>query len=189
MTEPQLEGPLPAIAAPAPSTTVPLSSTATSAATEASTPAFGFGPGFVDVDRATADLRTIQSSNCLFAIFVAIHLDEAKAAGAACVAIGQNADALHLSVALKSLPQLVFVGVEAQIPHKNILHASSPALSCWKCELSFSNLAGLRAFLDQGRSWLQSNAGGSIAGFPCMACQFTFNLQIGRLWIYGGMCS
>jgi hypothetical protein len=52
-------------------------------------------------------------------------------------------------------------------------------LSCRKCELSSANLAGLGGLPEnRDRSWLQSNAGGSIAGFPQAACQFEFNLQM-----------
>jgi hypothetical protein len=179
---------LPAIATAATTAAASATVSAIAAATataEASTPtstsgsALGLGPGFIDVDGASADLRSVQRSDRLLAIFVAGHLDKTESAGASRVAVCQDANAVDLAVALEDLPQFILICVETEVPHKNILHASSPALSCRKCELSSANLAGLGGLPEnRDRSWQQSNAGGSIAGFPQAACQFEFNLQM-----------
>jgi hypothetical protein len=73
---------------------------------------------------------------------------------------------------LEQLPQFVFGCVEAQIPHKNILHASASALSCRKCE-QFGGLGrsgGPFLKIETGAGE-QSNAGRSIAGLRKPACQ------------------
>ena len=161
---------LPAIA---PSATASASTAvATPAATSA---AFCLGPSLVDVDRASANLRSIQSSDGFFSILVAGHLHKSEAARTAGVAVGHDAHAVDLSVGLEQLPQFVFVGIEAEIPHKDILHASAPALSCRKCELTSADLAGREGLPENRyRSWQQSIAASSIAGFPKLACQIVF---------------
>jgi hypothetical protein len=186
-------GCLPAVATSATtaaaSATISAIAAATTATAEASASAtaLGLGPGFIDVDGASADLRSVQCGDRLLAVFIARHLDKTEAAGASRVAVRQDADAVDLTVALEDLPQFILICVEAEVPHKNVLHASSPALSCRKCELSSANLAGLGGLPEnRDRSWQQSNAGGSIAGFPQAACQFEFNLQIGGLRVSSG---
>jgi hypothetical protein len=106
--------------------------TVTAATTAA---ALGLRARFVDVDGATADLRTVQGRNRFFSIFVAGHFHETESARAPRVAVGHDADPINLSVRFKRLPEFVFVSVEAQVPHKNILHSSASALSCRKCKL------------------------------------------------------
>jgi hypothetical protein len=143
--------------------TIASAATTTAVATAATTTAaFGLGPRFIYVDGASADLRTVESGNCLFSIFVAGHLNETKAARAAGIAIGHDAHAVDLSVRFEELPKFIFIGVEAEIPHKNILHASASALSCRMCE----QLGGLaREFLKIGTgAGEQSIAASSIAG-------------------------
>jgi hypothetical protein len=151
---------------------------ATTAATASTAPASSAGrtirlrSRFVDVDSASAELRSIQPCDCLLPIFVAGHLDESEASGPAGVAVGHDADAIHLSIGLEGLPQFVFTGVEAEIPHENILHASASALSCRKCKLSSADLAGREGLPEiETGSWQQSIAAGSIAGFFKAACQ------------------
>jgi hypothetical protein len=75
-------------------------------------------------------LRSIQSGDRFFSVLVAGHLDEAEAAGASSIAIGHNADPVHLPERLKHLPQFVFRRVKAQVAYENILQASSSALRC-----------------------------------------------------------
>src|SRR5579871_270137 len=125
---------LPAVAVPA----------ATAAAFPAPTAAhaFGLGPRLVDIDRAPAQLASVQCRDRLFAIFVARHLDESEPSRAPRVAVGHDAHAVHLSVSFECLAQLIFVGVEAEIPHKNIFHASAPCIELSKCKLSSADLAG-----------------------------------------------
>jgi len=138
---------LPAVAATtAAATTVSAATTtatSTIAATTASAPiatttaaALGLGAGFVDVDGAPANLATVEGCDRFFAVFVAGHLDKTETAGAAGIAIGHDAHTVHLSVTFEKLPELILTGIEAEVSYKDILHASSPALSCRKCELS-----------------------------------------------------
>jgi hypothetical protein len=105
------------------SSTIPSTAAATVAASTTTTAALGLRARFVDVDGAAADLRTVQGRDGLISIFVAGHFDETESARAPRVAVGHDADPINLSVRFKSLTKLIFTGVEAQIPHKNILHA------------------------------------------------------------------
>jgi len=121
--------------------------TTSTAAAETAAPALGFRASFVNVDGASAELTAIERSDGLLAVFVAVHFDEAESTGASSIAIGHDAHAVDLTVTFKNLPQLVFTSVEAEVPHKDVLHASSPALICRKCEL-VRGLAGRKAFLE-----------------------------------------
>jgi len=129
-----------AATAAAAGTAISTIATPTTAATASA--ALGLGTCLIDVDRAPANLRTVQTRNRLFPVFIAGHLHESEAAGAAGVAVGHDAYPVDLSVRFKKLPQFLFVGVEAEIPHENILQASASALSCRKCKLSSADLAG-----------------------------------------------
>jgi hypothetical protein len=112
----------------------PASSTSAAAipatATPASAAALSFRTSLIDVDGTASDLRSVQRRNCLLAIFVTVHLDKAETARSPCVTVGHDADTIDLTVCLKELPQFIFACIKAQVPHKDILHASAPALSC-----------------------------------------------------------
>jgi lysozyme family protein len=75
-------------------------------------------------------LRSVQRSDRFLSIFIAGHFHKAETARASSIAVRHNADPVHLSERFKHLPQFVFRCVEAQISYKNILQASSSALSC-----------------------------------------------------------
>jgi len=153
-----------AAAAAAAAAAIPTIAATTAAA--APPTAFGLGARFVDVDGASADLRTVQSRNGLLSILVARHLYETEPARASGVAVGHDAYAVHLSVRLKKLPQFVFVGVEAQIPYENILQASASALSCRKCKLVRRTWQVGRAFPEnRNRSWRTVNCGQKYSRF------------------------
>jgi hypothetical protein len=92
-------------------TTVPAVSSP--AAATAAPGALCLGPRLVDVDRAAADLRSIQRSDRFLAIFVARHFYETKAARASGIAIRHNAHAVDLTVPFKNLSKFVFVCTEA----------------------------------------------------------------------------
>src|SRR5689334_7733135 len=92
---------LPAVSAAA---TPTASATIASASAAASAP-LHFWTRFVDVQRASAQLRSVQSGNRLLAIFAAGHLHESEPAGTASITIGHDTHALHLSVHLEHLPQ------------------------------------------------------------------------------------
>ena len=164
----------PATAAPA----AAISAVSPSATTTTAT-ALCLGARFIDVDCATPDRRSIESGNGLLTIFVAGHLDESETAGAPRVSISHDAHAIHLPERFKQLTEFVFVGVEAQVPHENILHASASALSCRKCE-QFGGLGrsgGPFLKIETGAGE-QSNAGRSIAGFVKTTCQFDLKVRI-----------
>ena len=145
------------------------------ATAEASTAAaLGLGSSLVDVDGPSAELRAVQSRNGFLSVVITGHLNETEAPGTPSVSIRHDADTVHLTVAFKDLPQFIFIGIEAEIPHKNILHASSSALSCRKCELSSRTAGreGLPGNLD--RSWRTVECAGSIAENRLAACQIEF---------------
>jgi len=123
-------GCLPAFAASttAASTITSIAESATAATASSAT--FGLGSSFIHIDGTSAELGAVQSSYSFVSVFVAGHFDKPETARAAGIAIGQNTYTIHLPVALEHLPEFVFVGIEAEIPHKDILHASAPALSC-----------------------------------------------------------
>src|SRR5579872_306257 len=81
---------------------------ATMSATEASaataTGAVRFGTRFIYIESATTDLRAVDSGNGLLAFLSIRHLNESKTARAASLAIGQDADPVHLTVRRKQLP-------------------------------------------------------------------------------------
>src|SRR5579864_407021 len=95
-----------------------------SAATAASAAAIRFRTSFIHVDGASANLATVERGDGFVSIVIVHHFDEPEAPRTSGIPVGENADPLDLTVALEQLPQFVFVGVEAEIPHENILHAS-----------------------------------------------------------------
>jgi hypothetical protein len=117
--------------ATAPSATVS-AAIAASAATVASATSgvLGLGARLVHVERPSAYLRTIQPRNGLFSVLVAGHFHKAEPARPSGIAVGHDADPIHLPERFKHLPQFVFRCVKTQVPYKNILHASASALSC-----------------------------------------------------------
>ncbi len=102
----------------------PISSIASISAITPAADALCFRPSLVNIDGAAAQLRTVQAGDGFVALFVIGHFDEAEAARPSCVAVGQNAHAIHLPESLESLAQLIFIGVEAEIPYKYVFHAS-----------------------------------------------------------------
>ena len=120
-----------ASAAPAAATTVPaaISSSASAVASPASA-VLSFWTRLVHIQRASANLRTVQRGDGLLSIFVDGHFHKAEAARPPGIAVGHDANPVHLPEGLEHLPQFVFRCVKAQVPHENILQASASALSC-----------------------------------------------------------
>src|ERR1700678_2173378 len=156
----------PATAATAAATTVAATTSApASAVAPAASGVFGLRTRLVHVERASTHLRAVQCGDGFFSVFIAGHLDKAEAARASGVAVGHDADPVHLPERFKHLPEFVFRSVKAQVSHKNILHASSPALSC-------RSASSMRQDWQVGNTFLkietgageQSNAARSIAG-------------------------
>jgi len=118
-------------AATAAAATITTAISATASAVASTAPSvFGLRTGFVHVEGSSAHLRSVQRGDGFFSILVAGHLHKAEAARAPGIAVGHDADPVHLPERLKHLPQFVFRCVKAQISDKNILHASASALSC-----------------------------------------------------------
>ena len=95
---------LPAIAAPA---TTTASATATTAAAisaaTASRTAFRFRARFINIQRASAQLRSIERRDGFLSVFVARHLDESEATRTPGLAIRKNTHAINLPVGLEQL--------------------------------------------------------------------------------------
>jgi hypothetical protein len=87
-------------------------------------------------------------------------------------ASAHDTDSVYLSERFKKRPEFFFVCIEAQIPNKDILHASASALSCRKCK-QFGGLgrSGGPFLKIETAAGEQSNAPSSIAGFPKPARQ------------------
>jgi hypothetical protein len=97
---------LPASAAAAPSAiaTIAASSAATaaSASTTAAAP-FRLRTSFIDIECAAAKLRSVQSRDGLFPVFVVSHFDESEAARTTGIPVRHNSYSIHLSILLEHL--------------------------------------------------------------------------------------
>src|SRR5271166_4519204 len=102
---------LPAAVAPSP--------TATPIAFRA---AVGFGPGFVDIDRAATQVRSIEAGDGLIGFLGIRHFDERETAGAACVAVGHQAYPFHGAVCLEGRANGVLRCAEIQVTDKYFFH-------------------------------------------------------------------
>ncbi len=91
------------------------------AAAAASTAA-GLGTSFIHVKLASAYLLAIQPFNGLFRFAVIRHFHEAESARPSGEFIGDDSNAVYLSKRLEPRPELVFIGAEAEIAYKNLLH-------------------------------------------------------------------
>ena len=111
--------------APATAAATTVSAAIATSASSVASPAsgvLGLGTRLVHVERASAHLRAIQRSDGLFSILVARHFHKAESARAPSIAVGHDADPVHLTVRLKHLPQFFFRRVKAQISYEDILH-------------------------------------------------------------------
>ena len=112
------------------------STTSTTAATTAAAPtawpspipapsarALRLGTGLIYIKRASPDLAAVERGNRFLAILRVRHLDKAKAARTSGVAIGHDANPVHLSVGFEEVTQFLFCSIEIEIAYKNVLHA------------------------------------------------------------------
>ena len=95
----------PTAVAAAPAAAVP---TSASAVASAASGVFCLRTSLVHVERASAHLRTVQCRNGLFSIVIAGHLHKSESARSPGIAIGHNADPVHLPERFKHLTQFVF---------------------------------------------------------------------------------
>jgi hypothetical protein len=103
-------------AAPPATIAAPVSTTLSApTAAVASTAAgvFCFWPGFINVQSAPSDLRTVQGGNGFFSLLVAGHFHETKTARPPGVTVGHDADAIYLPKGFKHLSQFVLGSVKA----------------------------------------------------------------------------
>ena len=103
---------------------VPATTTTSPAVSATTTDALCFGPCFVHVQRPSGKLRTIKRRDRFFAFFGVRHLDESEATRAAGIAVGYNADPIHLSVGSKKVAQLIFRDVEIEVANENVFQAT-----------------------------------------------------------------
>ena len=75
---------------------------------------------FIDCESTARKLRALESSNGVFRRGAVGHLDEAKAFGAAGVAINNDTDLVHNTIRLKKLAKVMVCGGERQIANINI---------------------------------------------------------------------
>jgi hypothetical protein len=100
-------------------------STAISTAAPApATTTLDFGTRFIHVQGASANLGAVQSRYGFLSVFRTGHFDKAEAPRTPGVPVSHDADAVHLSVYLEKLAQLVFRSVEVEVANKDVLHAN-----------------------------------------------------------------
>ncbi len=97
-------------------------------------------PCLINVQRTPANLRTIECGNGFLSILIAGHFHKTKSARPPGIAVSHDAYAVNLSVSLKELPQFVFVGVEAKVSYKNILHVVCPCIELSEVQAQFGGL-------------------------------------------------
>ena len=116
---------------PAVSATTPAAASAAISTTVASAAArpLRFRTSFIYIQRAAAQLRAVDGRNCLVPLFRAGHFHEAEAPRSASIAVGHNADSVHLSVCLEHLAQVVFRRVEIKVAYKDVLQTNRLWLS------------------------------------------------------------
>jgi hypothetical protein len=112
------------IAATAATTAATAAIPAATATTTTAAAALHLGTGFVDVQGAATYLSSVQGGDRFVSLFPVRHLHETKAARAAGVAIGHDADAVNLSMRLEHLSQFFLGRIEVKVPNENILQAS-----------------------------------------------------------------
>ena len=95
----------------------------------ATTATFRFGPCFVHVQGASANLRAIQCRNRFLSVLGTCHLDKTETARAPCVPVSHDADAIHLPMHFKELAQFFFRCVEIQVSNEDVLQASASGVS------------------------------------------------------------
>jgi hypothetical protein len=120
---------LPAVPA---TTTAPAAAASTAISTTVASAAarpLRFRTSLIYVQRPAAQLRAVDGRNCLIPLFRAGHFHEAEAPRSASIAVGHNADSVHLSVCLEHLAQVVFRRVEIKVAYEDVLQTNRLWLS------------------------------------------------------------
>src|ERR1700722_6042640 len=89
----------------------------------------GFRLCFVDLERATSKVGSIQCSDRFIGLTGIGHLDKSEAAGAASFAVGNNADAFDRAMRLKQSAKLWFGGGVGQVANIQVLHNCALSIS------------------------------------------------------------
>jgi hypothetical protein len=92
------------------------------AATTTAAGAFGFGTGFIDVQRSAVEFAAIQFRNGAIRIGIRAHFNKSESSGLTGITIGDDANAIDGTVRLEHGPNAVFRSSEAKVSNKNILH-------------------------------------------------------------------
>jgi hypothetical protein len=117
-------------------TAVPATVASTTTVSTATASALHFRASFIYIEGASADLASVERSDCFVSLFCIGHFHKSETARAAGVPIGHDADAIHLSMRSEQLPQFVFTSVEIQVAHEDIFHANSLKLSYLRASTS-----------------------------------------------------
>jgi hypothetical protein len=91
----------------APTTATTATKTLASAASAATAPGtVSFGLGLIDGQGPSAQIGPIERSDRLVGLVGIGHFDEAEAAGATCISIGDECDFFYRAMCLEDIPQL-----------------------------------------------------------------------------------
>ena len=77
-----------------------------------------FGPGFVDIDTPTSKLSAIERRDCCFTLFGVRHFYKSEASRTTRITIRHDRNPIYRAVWAKQLPQIVFGGVEIDLPRR-----------------------------------------------------------------------
>ena len=99
--------------------------TTTSATTTAPKAAFGFGTGFVDVQRPAVEFSSIQFRDRTIRFRVGTHFNKSEPSWLPGIAIGDDVHALDATVRLEQRSDRSFGSSEVEVSYENILHAFS----------------------------------------------------------------
>ncbi len=77
-------------------------------------------PRFVDREGAAGQGHAVEGVNGAFCRPAVRHFDEAKAAGAAGLAVGHDSDSLDRAIWLEELAEVLLRGGKGEVAHKNI---------------------------------------------------------------------
>jgi hypothetical protein len=80
----------------------------------------------IDIQRASVELSSVKSGNCIAGLVAVGHLYEGKAAGLPSVSVSDHADALNSAIRGKSCFQLVLTGLVGEVPYEDICHLIIP---------------------------------------------------------------
>jgi hypothetical protein len=115
-----LKGCLPARLAPLASETAAISATAAT---------LTLGPGFIDIQRTTSEIRAVQAGDGPVGFLGVAHFDKCKATGTAGITIRHQIDTINRSIPFEHGANRRIGCGKIQITYKNILHFYSFCLS------------------------------------------------------------